>query len=87
MQNLLTTLLQKEGQNDNTLKEAISMVNTKWELTRESKVQFRLSPMTCKFQLTAFQEYLQALAKDAIFQPNRQSYKSLHLDVEASLLY
>lgn len=40
MQNLLTTLLQKENQYDDTLKEAISMANTKWELSRESKVQF-----------------------------------------------
>lgn len=45
LQNLLTTLLQKENQYDDTLKEAISMVNTKWELGRESKVEFEFFPL------------------------------------------
>lgn len=50
----------------------------------ESGYKGSIQVFSSEFQLTAFQEYLQALAKDGIFQPNRLGYKTLHFDVEVS---
>jgi hypothetical protein len=82
LQNVMSTILERDNAYEDMFKDVKTMVNSKWTLGPSQRVRVAIN----YFALTATNIYsqntLQIVTKDLIFQPNRPSYRMLNIDVK-----